>query len=302
MNSLILGASGQVGQALIRELDKRGWAWEGSFFEHGEVDPRLFKLDLSDSVACARAVAERKPAAVFLPSGWTWVDGCEDDPERATRVNALAPEAVAKECRRLGSALVYYSTEYVFGEQGGPYAESDTPDPVGVYGASKLDGERRVLAACPDALALRTTVVFGPEPQGKNFIYQLIKNLRAGKAMSLPQDQISSPTYNRDLARASVELVELAERGVWNVAGPEVIDRYAFGAIAAAVFDLDASLLSGVDTASLKQKARRPLSAGLRVEKLVKRLGWKPLAPLEALRAMKLELESDPRLARSLEA
>lgn len=291
MNALILGASGQVGQALISELDKRHWRWEGTYFQHPEVDPRLFPLDLADAAACAMAVRERKPHVVFLPSGWTWVDGCEDDPQRALAVNALAPEAVAKECKRLGAALVYYSTEYVFGEHGGPYGEKDEPNAISVYGQSKLNGEALVLAACPDALVLRTTVVYGEEPQGKNFIYQLIKNLNEKKPMVCPVDQLSSPTYNRDLARASVELVEVAERGVWNVAGPEVIDRYAFAKLAAATFGLDAALISGVSTASMKQKARRPLDAGLRVEKLVERLGWKPKGPLEGLQAMKLEME-----------
>jgi dTDP-4-dehydrorhamnose reductase len=293
MTSLILGASGQVGQALILELEKRAWSWEGTYFQHPEVNPRLFQLDLGDAAACAAAVATRKPNVVFLPSGWTWVDGCEDDPARAHRVNALAPEAVAKECKRLGAALVYYSTEYVFGEHGGPYSEKDQPNAVSIYGQSKLDGERLVLAACPDALALRTTVVYGPEPQGKNFIYQLIKNLKDKKSMTVPNDQLSSPTYNRDLARASVELVELAERGVWNVAGSEVVDRYAFAKLAAATFDLDSALISGVSTASMKQKARRPLDAGLRIEKLVEKLGWKPKGPLEGLQAMKAELERD---------
>jgi dTDP-4-dehydrorhamnose reductase len=291
VNALILGASGQVGQALIPQIEKRGWSWAGSCFQHPEVDPRLFALNLEDVEACGRAVMERKPDVVFLPSGWTWVDGCEDDPAKARRINALAPEAVAKACKALGAALVYYSTEYVFGEQGGPYGEKDATNAISVYGQSKLDGENLVLAACPDALILRTTVVYGPEPQGKNFIYQLIKSLKAGKAMSLPQDQRSSPTYNRDLARGSVELVELLEKGIWNVAGPEVIDRATFGELAAAVFGLDAGLIRPVSTASMKQKAARPLGAGLRVEKLVERLGWKPLGPLEGLKAMQAELK-----------
>jgi dTDP-4-dehydrorhamnose reductase len=232
-----------------------------------------------------------------MPSGWTWVDGCEDDPGRARTVNALAPEAVAQECARQGAGLVYYSTEYVFGESGGPYDELAKPDPVGVYGASKLEGEQRVLEACPEALSLRTTVIYGPEPQGKNFVYQLVKNLVAGKPMTVPTDQLSSPTYNRDLARASVELVEGLERGIWNVAGPEVIDRATFAHLAAAVFGLDGGLLKPTDTPSMKQKARRPLSAGLRIEKLVERLGWKPLGPLEALAATKAEMERNGQLS-----
>ena len=295
MTPLILGASGQVGQALILECEKRGWKWLGSCHEH-PIDPRLFKLDLADLDSVREAVRSRKPDVVFMPSGWTWVDGCEDDPGRAELVNALAPEAVAQECARLHAGMVYYGTDYVFGENGGPYSEKDPTSPMGIYGQSKLDGEQRVQMALPDALILRTNVVFGPEPQGKNFIYQLIKSLQAGKALPLPVDQVSSPTYNRDLARASVELVEGLELGIWNVAGPEMMDRAAFGQLAAAVFGLDANLIQPVPTASLKQRAKRPLGAGLRIEKLVRTLGWNPLAPLEALQAMKAEMQKNGQL------
>lgn len=301
MTPLILGASGQVGQALILECKKRGWAYTGTFHEHS-IDPNLVHADLQDSAGTAALVRSLKPHAVFMPSGFTWVDGCEDQVERAMQVNALAPEAVAKECKALGAALVYYSTEYVFGENGGPYDEKALTDPLGVYAQSKLEGEKRVLAACPDALVLRTTVVYGPEPQGKNAVYQIIKNLAAGKAMVQPVDQLTSPTYNRDLARASVELVELLEKGVWNVAGPEVIDRAAFAQLAAATFGLKGELMTPMTTAAMKQKAKRPLSAGLRVEKLVQRLGWKPRGPLEGLQAMKAELEANGQLAQLLKA
>jgi len=301
MTPLILGASGQVGQALILECEKRHWRWQGSCHEH-PIDPRLFKLDLADLDAVRQAVQSRRPDVVFMPSGWTWVDGCEDDPARAELVNAKAPEAVAEECARLDAGMVYYGTDYVFGEQGGPYGEKDATSPLGIYGQSKLDGEQRVQAVLPGALILRTNVVFGPEPQGKNFIYQLIKTLKAGKALPLPMDQLSSPTYNRDLARVSVELVEALEPGVWNVAGPELMDRASFGKLAAAVFGVDAGLVQAVPTSALKQKAKRPLSAGLRIEKLVRHLGWKPLAPLEALQAMKAEMQKNGQLGALLGA
>jgi dTDP-4-dehydrorhamnose reductase len=214
------------------------------------------------------------------------VDGCEDDPERAMLINARAPEAAADAAAHLNCPLVYYSTEYVFGEHGGPYDELRAPQPLGAYGASKLEGENRVRQAWGGALVLRTTVVYGPEPQGKNFVYQLIKNLKAGAPMKVPDDQISSPTYNADLARASVDLVERGLNGIWNVAGNSVMDRCSFAKLAARTFQLDAKLIEGVKTADLKQKARRPLDAGLSIEKLSKALGWTPSGPEEGLRRM----------------
>jgi dTDP-4-dehydrorhamnose reductase len=301
MKSLIFGASGQVGQALIRELDAKQWKWDGTCHDH-PIDARLTKIDLADLDKVSALVKVLKPQAVFMPSGFTWVDGCEDQQERAMRVNAMAPEMVAMECKRLGSALVFYSTDYVFGENGGPYSEKAPTEPLGVYGASKLEGEQRVMKACPDALVLRTSVVYGPEPQGKNTVYQVIKNLAAGVPMTFPNDQITSPTYNRDLARASVELVEGLEKGVWNVTGPEVLDRATFARMAASVFNLNPDLLRDSDTESLAQKAKRPLGAGLLIEKLVQRLGWKPRGPMEGLQAMKAEIQATGQLGRMLAA
>ena len=290
MKALILGASGQVGQALVQECERRGWSWEGSYREH-PLRGGLFKLDLADLRATAASVRDRAPDVVFLPSGWTWVDGCEDDPSRSRLLNALAPEAVAVACAASGAALVCYSTDYVFGEHGGPYGEEAPTAPLGVYGRDKLEGEQRVAAALPGALILRTAVVYGTEPQGKNFIYQLIAKLRSGAGMTLPEDQSTSATYNRDLARASVELAERGERGIFNVAGPELIDRYAFGRLAAEIFDLDAGLLKPAKTAELAQRARRPLDCGLRIGKLAGCLGWTPAGPREGLGLMKREME-----------
>ncbi len=294
MRALILGASGQVGQALIRECGRRGWEWAGSYHEH-PVGRGLFRLDLGDLAAAARAVEGSGAGAVFLPSGWTWVDGCEDDPERARLLNALAPEAVARACARSGARLVVYSTDYVFGKDGGPHPEEAEPAPLGAYGRSKLEGEHRVLAALPGALVLRTTVVYGPEPQGKNTVYQLLGRLRAGLPVALPSDQVTTVTYNRDLARASCDLVAAGFGGVFNACGPEAVDRHAFGRMAAEVFGLDPGLVRAVRTAELLQKAARPLSSGLRIDKLIRHLGWSPDGPRRGLERMRDELESrDP--------
>jgi len=284
--SLIIGASGQVGQALAREMQQRGQAWVGTCHRHPEVDPKLKVLDLEDFESVERVIVETRPSAVYLPSGWTWVDGCEDDPAKALRINAEAPEVAAQACASLEIPLVYYSTEYVFGENGGPYDESAKPHPLGAYAKSKLEGEQRVLAALPGALIVRTTVVYGPETQGKNFVYQLVKSIKEGKPVKLPKDQVSSPTYNADLARASVELIAQKAQGIWNIAGPEVIDRAEFGYLVASVLGLDANLISPVLTRELGQKAARPLSAGLKIDKLVKALGWTPLKPRQGLEAL----------------
>src|SRR5262249_1891785 len=134
-------------------------------------------------------------------------------------------------------------------------------------------------------------VVYGPDRQEKNFVYQLIRNCRSGQGMRIPADQVSSPTYNVDLARATVELCERNMGGVYHLAGDGMLDRYAFARIACEVFALDPSRLTPVTTAQLGQKAARPLKAGLLIAKARAALPTPLRSPEEGLRAMRAALE-----------
>merc|ERR1719201_2497446 len=118
------------------------------------------------------------PDIVCICAGWTWVDGCERDPDRAMLLNCHGPAAVARAAKAVGAKVVYFSSDYVFDGKAtaAGYSEDDTPSPINAYGRSKLEGERAVLRACPDALVIRTAVVYGPEAYtGRNFVYQLCR-------------------------------------------------------------------------------------------------------------------------------
>ncbi len=141
--------------------------------------------------------------------------------------------------------------------------------------------------AATRSLIVRTAVVYGPERQEKNFVYQLIRRCRAAERMAVPKDQLSSPTHNRDLAAASVELAERGATGVWHVAGTTILDRYAFAVLAADVLDLDAGLIAPVSTARLGRPAPRPLRGGLKVERAQRTLATRLRAAREGLEAMR---------------
>jgi dTDP-4-dehydrorhamnose reductase len=285
MRALVLGASGQVGTALGERLAARGHSWVGTYARVSR--PGLVPLDIADPAPTRRLIAESAPDWVFCVGALTHVDHCEEHPEEAFRLNRDAPALVAREAAGRGAGIVFYSTEYVFDGTAGPYAEDDPVNPLSVYGRSKLEGERGVAAANPRVIIVRTTVVYGPEPQGKNFVYQLLRRARAGERMRAPADQVSSPTYNPDLAAASVELAELGRPGVYHVAGPEVLDRHAFARVVCRVFELDEGLLEPVATAALGQLARRPLRAGLRIDRARSALATPLRGPEEGLRAMR---------------
>lgn len=259
---LVIGAGGQVGGALVSRLGGRGvGCWR-------RPPAGGLALDLARPAEAAAVVATARADVVCIAAGFTHVDGCEDDPDRADRVNRAGPAAVAGAARAAGARTVYLSTEYVFDGRNGPYDEEGAPNPRSVYGRSKLAGEEAVRAADPEALVVRTTVVWGPEEGEKNTAYQLIYRLGAGEPMRVPSDQVTTPTYNDDLAAAVIALLDAGVSGVVNVVGPELIDRATFARRLAAALGYDPDLVEPVVTAELGQRAERPLRAGLRVDRL----------------------------------
>ncbi len=269
--TLVVGATGQVGLQMLKALGMRG---RGVLPTARAAKAGWVQLDLGELGSEAQAAAmldEHVLDAVLCVGGMTHVDGCESEPDLAYRVNARGPAVLAAYAQRRGLPFVFFSTDYVFDglrENHGPYGEDAPPNPLSVYGRTKLMGEREVLAAHPDSLVVRTTVVYGPDDRQKNYLYSLMRNLATGTTMRVPQDQISTPTYNRDLAQTTLDLVDAGASGVFHVAGPELMDRLEFAQRIAATLGLDGSLLQGMSTAELGQPAPRPLWSGLLTEKL----------------------------------
>jgi len=267
---LVVGASGQVGPQVLRLLPF-GSAIPTS--RRAET-PGWTALDLATvSEAEAYELVRRfEIATVYCIGGMTHVDGCESTPELARRINCEGPAILAASAAKRGAGFVYFSTDYVFNGGNGPYTEDSPGDPICAYGSSKWQGELAVRDAHPAALVIRTTTVYGPDPNGRNFLYSLRKGLAGTKPFRVPADQISTPTYNLDLAAAVVALAESGAQGVFHVAGPDVVSRLAFARRAAAVMGLDPANILGVSTAELAQVAARPLRGGLLTEKLATHL------------------------------
>ena len=268
LKTLIVGASGQVGSQMLRALGGRALATSRTARE-GWL--KLDVAELAETAQAAELLDAHELDAIYCVGGMTWVDGCEKEPELAHRTNARGPGVLAAYARRRGLPYVFFSTDYVFDgakEHPGPYAEDAPANPLSVYGRTKLEGEQRVLQAYPQALVLRTTWVYGADARRMNFLYSMMRNLNARQPMKVPQDQVSTPTYNRDLVRVALGLVEARAAGVFHVAGPELLGRLKFAQKVARGLGLDASLLEGVTTAELKQPAARPLDSGLSTSRL----------------------------------
>lgn len=271
MKAVVIGGSGQIGGWLLRSLATHSHEAIGTY--NTVAFPGLVHIDGADLEASANWLRNQHPDVVFFPAGFTWVDGCEKDPAKARGANLEQPLNLAQVATDLSAKFVYYSTDYLFDGIAGPYDETSPPHPLSIYGIAKLEAEQALQKTLGELLLIaRTAWVFGPERQGKNFAYQLVKTLRAGKTLTVPSDQISSPSYGPDVAEASVRLVEKNSAGIYHVVGPEVMSRPEFAKAIANAFDLDPSKIESKTTAELGQGAPRPLNGGLLAPKLTAEL------------------------------
>lgn len=287
MNVLVLGASGLVGGYLLSHVKERWWKAVGTSFS--QRDPNLVTLDLRDEDSLARLIEREMPSVIFHPAANANVEFCEEHPEETRRVNIVPVKTLIRILRDADIRYVYFSSDYVFDGERGPYREEDTPNPLSEYARQKLECEKIILSGLPNALIIRTTGVYGWERQGKNFIVRLLQSLARGEKVETLTDLIGSPSYASDVAQATIELSEKAPGGIYHVSGPQLMNRLDLSKIACEVFGLDQRLLVPSTTADLKLKAKRPLKAGMIVTKAQSLISFPLRRPREGLEAMKLE-------------
>lgn len=202
MKILLTGASGQVGYELERSLQPLG--------EVVAVDRA--RMDLSDLDQVRAVVRAVRPQLIVNPAAYTAVDKAESEPELAHRINALAPGVMAEEAKALGAAMVHISTDYVFdGRKAGPWVETDTPNPINVYGASKLAGEQAIAAAGIPHLIFRTSWVYGM--RGKNFLLTMLRLAQERDELRVVADQHGAPTWSRTIADTCAHVLAQAAAG-----------------------------------------------------------------------------------------
>jgi dTDP-4-dehydrorhamnose reductase len=196
MKILITGANGQVGWELQRTL-----APLGEVVALGHAD-----LDLSNPDAIRQAMRQIAPDLIVNAAAYTAVDRAEQERDLAHAVNAVAPGVLAEEAKHLNAALVHYSTDYIFdGSKGSPYVEIDAPNPMSVYGVTKLAGEKAISAVgCPH-LILRTSWVYGA--RGKNFLLTIQRLAQERDELRVVDDQLGAPTWSRMIAESTAAIV-----------------------------------------------------------------------------------------------
>jgi len=255
MKILITGAKGLVGRALAEHCSRSGD--EVFAYDHNA-------LDIADARATESVISARRPDAVINCAAWTDVDGCETNPEKAERVNALGPETVARASLNAGALLITISTDYVFdGQKEGFYTQRDQPRPISVYGRFKLEGERRAQEAHARTIVVRTGYIFGPG--GKNFLSNVVTWAQRGQKLKAIRDYWGTPTYGGDLAVRLRELAVLDLPGIYHVVSSG--DGASFETFSVEAFrmaGLNSDLLEVIDGDSLGRPAPRPRNSRLK--------------------------------------
>ncbi len=295
MKALVIGASGQVGGRLQRSWARRGQAI-GTCCTHPA--PGLHALDLRDREGVESFLAEVRPAVCFLPAALTHMDDAETHPDECHEINVEGPRHVARVLKGWSGLLVFFSTDHVFGECASPRKEGDPKGPLSVYARSKALAEELIAEELPDRhLILRTSWVFGPDAQEKNFAYRVRRALEKAEPLLVPSDQYGQPTYGSDLAETAVELVRRGARGVFHVVGPEPMSRLEWARCIASALGYWGQSLLGERTEALRPAAPRPLRVQLDRGKLLDFLGCDPIrSPGAGLRALVQEWEREAGL------
>jgi dTDP-4-dehydrorhamnose reductase len=251
---VIIGANGQLGTDLVAACDGR---FRVTRLTHAD-------LDVCDETRRRDLLGHLRPDVLINTSAFHKVDVCEDEPQPSFAVNATAAYGLACVARDLGAVLIHFSTDYVFdGRARSPYTERDRPNPLNVYGISKLAGEHLVRNFCPRHFVIRTTGLYGvagSSGKGGNFVETMVRLGKSGNPVRVVHDQVLTPTATADLAAAVVALVEHdgeAPYGLYHVTSAGQCSWYEF---AKAIFELCGLRvdLSPITTAESGSRAVRP--------------------------------------------
>ncbi len=233
---LITGATGTLGRAFSRVCSIRG-------LDH--VLTSRADLDIASEASVVAALAHHRPWAVVNTAGYVRVADAEREPQLCRRENAEGAEVLARTCAEHGIPLLTFSSDLVFDGACGPYVESDPVRPVCVYGRSKAEAERGVIAAHPGALVIRTSAFFGPW-DSYSFIFRMLSLLASGEVMEV-SNNVVSPTYVPDLVHVALDLLIDGECGLWHLANPGEISWRDFGQRVAERAGLDPGMVAGTE-------------------------------------------------------
>ncbi|MDL2220770.1 dTDP-4-dehydrorhamnose reductase [Eubacteriales bacterium OttesenSCG-928-N14] len=267
MKVLVTGAAGQLGYTLMRKLK-----------EHGHIAKGVTRadFDITNLDAARETITAFAPKAVIHCAAYTAVDNAEDEHDTCLKVNVEGTGNIATICHELGAKMVYISTDYVFdGTSLYPYTEDDTPNPINVYGKSKLGGENMLRQILDQYFIVRTSLLFGV--RGQNFVKSILRTSHEQSRVDVVTDQIGAPTYAEDLAEFLCQLIKSRKYGIYHATN-EGYCSWANFARAVLDYEGNMAMVHEILSEEYPHIAKRPKNCRLSCEKM-KKNGFKQLPP-----------------------
>ena len=291
---LITGVSSSPGYKTAVSLANR-YDVIGTYNEHPINIPGVTTVKADLTRDSARLISDYKPDVVIHMAAIGNVDQCEEQLELCYRVNVVASRELLTAAYRVGSAIYYLSTDYVFDGERGMYTEDDAPRPVNYYGLTKLLAEEITRAL--GGSIVRVAWIYGAGPGRVNFGKTVVDKLMRGEVVTAITDQWSSPTLNTIIGEAFAKLLEMRFTGVLHVVGPR-LSRYEFARAIARYFGFNEELIKPIRLSDVNYRARRPRDSSLSNKRAIELLGI-PLNDINhALAIFKRELETERAMAK----
>ena len=289
---VITGGSGLAGaniaKTLVSKFDVYG-IYNTNKVEMKGVDFR--QVDLSRE-ADLEVIGQLKPSVIIHCAAFANLDGCEQDPERAYRDNVIASVNIARTAKKIGAYLIHISTDSVFDGERGNYKETDTANPINVYGRTKLQAEKEVLGVCPVCAVVRTNFYGWNKREKLSMAEWMLDKLENGQKLTGFGDVYFSPLLVNDLADTLPELYESRYSGVIHIAGGQTCSKLEFAHLMAKVFGLEEDLIEPVSVEDLNLPAPRGKNISLNVSKAQSLLRAPLSGAEEGLKKMKYLRES----------
>ena len=298
MRILVTGSNGLLGQKLVaalredREVELIATS-RGADRTPVPLGERYRSMDITQAAEVDAVFAVGKPDVVIHTAAMTNVDACELDPVACQLQNVVATELLLEAAKELNAHFIHLSTDFIFDGENGPYREEDAPEPLSIYGHSKLDSERLVMNAGLEHWAIaRTIIVYGiAEGLSRSNVVLWAKSaLEKGRPINVVDDQWRMPTLAEDLADGCIRIAKRGATGIFHLSGPDGMNILELVERVGAFFQLDTSVMTPVKSDSLGQPAKRPAHTGFVLDKARRELGYAPRGFEEGLAVLKQQL------------
>ena len=290
MKIFIVGGSGVIGSYFVKSFAKENSDITYTYYKNKVSYTKGINLDVQDRDDTLKTLKKFQPDLIIIANALTGVDFCEANPSLAESINVKGTKNIVDGCKSVNSKLVFISTSAVFNGTKSEYSENDKPNPTGIYGLTKFQGEKIIQESNLPFLILRTDQPYcwKEKWQHTNSVIRVIENLEKNQQFKEVVDWYNTPTYVPDFVNATKELIQKDLEGIFHLVGSDFISRYDWSQKVADIFHLKKNLIKPIDSSELKLPVERN-NVKLNNNKLFQKIGYRMLGVDDGLQRMSLD-------------